>query len=134
MDGVVAVGVVFEEGEVSGMEADDDVNGSVLEVVVVVIFGLRVLCHKKRTINLHVSERGPQAVAQDPRGPHQRSRSRRTHTSRDTCIKIPWHIASKGLLCFTCSMKTTCSSVFYLYVVCVVHTYIHECHMYVHTC
>jgi hypothetical protein len=42
--GVVAVGVVFEEGKVSGMEeADDDVDGSVLEVVVVVVvvvFGL----------------------------------------------------------------------------------------------
>jgi uncharacterized membrane protein YphA (DoxX/SURF4 family) len=36
--GVVAVGVVFEEGEVSGMEeADDDVDGMVLEVVVVVV-------------------------------------------------------------------------------------------------
>ena len=42
--GVVAVGVVFEEGKVSGMEeADDDVDGLVLEVmvvVVVVVFGL----------------------------------------------------------------------------------------------
>jgi hypothetical protein len=39
--GVVAVGVVFEEGKVSGMEeADDDVDGSVLDVVVVVVFGL----------------------------------------------------------------------------------------------
>jgi hypothetical protein len=39
--GVVAVGVVFEEGKVSGMvEADDDVNGLVLDVVVVVVFGL----------------------------------------------------------------------------------------------
>jgi len=39
--GVVAVGVVFEEGKVSGMEeADDDVGGSVLDVVVVVVFGL----------------------------------------------------------------------------------------------
>ena len=42
--GVVAVGVVFEEGEVLGMEeADDDVDGMVLEVVVVVVvvvFGL----------------------------------------------------------------------------------------------
>jgi hypothetical protein len=37
VDGVVAVGVVFEEGEVSGMEADDDVDGSVLEVVVVAV-------------------------------------------------------------------------------------------------
>jgi hypothetical protein len=36
--GVVAVGVVFEEGEVLGMEeVDDDVDGSVLEVVVVVV-------------------------------------------------------------------------------------------------
>ena len=41
MGGVVAVGVVFEEGKVSGMEeADDDVDGSVLEVVVVVVCGL----------------------------------------------------------------------------------------------
>ena len=42
MGGVVAVGVVFEEGKVSGME-DDDVDGLVLEVVVVVVvvvFGL----------------------------------------------------------------------------------------------
>ena len=42
--GVVAVVLVFEEGNVSGMEeADDDVDGSVLEVVVVVVvvvFGL----------------------------------------------------------------------------------------------
>ena len=39
VDGVVAgVGVVFEEGEVSGMEeADDDVDGMVLEVVVVAV-------------------------------------------------------------------------------------------------
>ena len=36
----VAVVLVFEEGEVSGMEADDDVDGSVLDVVVVVVFGL----------------------------------------------------------------------------------------------
>jgi len=37
----VAVGVVFEEGKVSAMEeADDDVDGSVLEVVVVVVLGL----------------------------------------------------------------------------------------------
>ena len=38
----VAVVVVFEEGEVSGMEEvdDDDVDGSVLEVVVVVVCGL----------------------------------------------------------------------------------------------
>ena len=44
MGGVVAVGVVFEEGKVSEMEeADDDVDGLVLEVVVVVVvvvFGL----------------------------------------------------------------------------------------------
>ena len=39
--GVVAVGVVFEEGKVSGMEeVDDDVDGLVLDVVVVVVFGL----------------------------------------------------------------------------------------------
>ena len=42
--GVVAVGVVFEEGKISGMEeVDDGVDGSVLEVVVVVVvvvFGL----------------------------------------------------------------------------------------------
>ena len=39
--GVVAVVLVFEEGKVSGMEeADDDVDGSVLDVVVVVVFGL----------------------------------------------------------------------------------------------
>ena len=39
--GVVAVGVVFEEGEVSRMEeVNDDVDGLVLEVVVVVVFGL----------------------------------------------------------------------------------------------
>ena len=38
--GLVPVGVVFEEGEVFGMEeADDDVNGSVLDDVVVVVFG-----------------------------------------------------------------------------------------------
>jgi len=36
--GVVAVGVVFEEGEAVGL--DDDVAGSVLEVVVVVVFFL----------------------------------------------------------------------------------------------
>jgi len=44
MGGVVAVGLVFEEGKVSGMEeSDDDVDGRVLEVVVVVVvvvFGL----------------------------------------------------------------------------------------------
>ena len=34
--GVVAVGVVFEEGEVSGLLEDDD-DRSVLEVVVVVV-------------------------------------------------------------------------------------------------
>jgi hypothetical protein len=39
--GVVAVVLVFEEGEVAGMEeVDDDVDGLVLEVVVVVVFGL----------------------------------------------------------------------------------------------
>ena len=41
--GVVAVVLVlvFEEGKVSGMEeADDDIDGSVLDVVVVVVFGL----------------------------------------------------------------------------------------------
>ena len=40
--GVVAVVLVFEEeGKVSGMEeADDDVDGMVLEVVVVVVCGL----------------------------------------------------------------------------------------------
>ena len=39
--GVVAVGVIFEEGVVSGMEeAVDDVDGSVLDVVDVVVFGL----------------------------------------------------------------------------------------------
>ena len=36
--GVVAVGVVFEEGEMSGLVEDDD--RSVLEVVVVVVFFL----------------------------------------------------------------------------------------------
>ena len=41
MGGVVAVVLVFEEGKVSGMEeVDDDVDGLVLEVVVVVVFGL----------------------------------------------------------------------------------------------
>jgi hypothetical protein len=39
--GVVAVVLVFEEGKVSGMEeTDDDVDGLVLDVVVVVVFGL----------------------------------------------------------------------------------------------
>ena len=39
--GVVAVVLVFEEGEVSGEEeADDNVDGSVLDVVVVVVCGL----------------------------------------------------------------------------------------------
>ena len=39
--GVVPVRVVFEEGEVSGTEeVDDDIDGSVLDVVVVVVFGL----------------------------------------------------------------------------------------------
>ena len=37
--GVVAVGVVFEEGKLSGLEEDDD-RSSVLEVVVVVVFFL----------------------------------------------------------------------------------------------
>ena len=36
MGGVVAVGLVFEEGEVSGLEEDDD-RSSVLEVVVVAV-------------------------------------------------------------------------------------------------
>ena len=36
--GVVAVGVVFEEGEMSGLVEDDDDDRSVLEVVVVVVF------------------------------------------------------------------------------------------------
>jgi hypothetical protein len=36
--GAVAVGVVFEEGEVTEMVEDDDDNGSVLDVVVVVSF------------------------------------------------------------------------------------------------
>ena len=41
MGGVVAVVLVFEEGKVSGMnEVDDDVDGLVLEVVVVVEFFL----------------------------------------------------------------------------------------------
>ena len=41
MGGVVAVVLVFEEGEVSGTEeVDDDIDGSVLEVVVVVVCGL----------------------------------------------------------------------------------------------
>ena len=35
--GVVAVGVVFEEGEVPGLVEDDDDDRSVLEVVVVVV-------------------------------------------------------------------------------------------------
>ena len=39
MGGVVAVGVVFEEGELSGLVEDDD-RSSVLEVVVVVDFFL----------------------------------------------------------------------------------------------
>jgi len=39
--GVVAVGVVFEEGEVDGLEeVDDGVDGSVFEVVVVLVFFL----------------------------------------------------------------------------------------------
>ena len=44
MGGVVAVGVVFEEGEISGLvEEDDGVDGSVFEVVVVVVFFLPLL-------------------------------------------------------------------------------------------
>ena len=39
--GVVAVVLVFEDGKVPGTEeVDDDVDGLVLEVVVVVVFGL----------------------------------------------------------------------------------------------
>ena len=38
--GVVAVGVVFEEGEVGLDDDDEDVAGAVLEVVVVVVFFL----------------------------------------------------------------------------------------------
>ena len=38
--GVAAVGVVFEEGEVSGLVEEDDDRSSVLEVVVVVVFFL----------------------------------------------------------------------------------------------
>ena len=38
--GVVAVGVVFEEGELSGLVEEDDDRSSVLEVVVVVVFFL----------------------------------------------------------------------------------------------
>ena len=38
--GVVAVGVVFEEGEVAGLVDDDDDRSSVLEVVVVVVLFL----------------------------------------------------------------------------------------------
>ena len=36
----MAVGVVFEEGEMSGLVEDDDNDRSVLEVVVVVVFFL----------------------------------------------------------------------------------------------
>ena len=36
--GVVAVGVIFEEGEVSGLVEEDDDRSSVVEVVVVVVF------------------------------------------------------------------------------------------------
>ena len=36
--GVIAVGVIFEEGEVSGLVEEDDDRASVLEVVVVVVF------------------------------------------------------------------------------------------------
>ena len=38
--GVVAVVLVFEEGEVSGLVEEDDDRSSVLEVVVVVVFFL----------------------------------------------------------------------------------------------
>ena len=38
--GVVAVGVVFVEGEAVGLVEDDSDDGSVLEVVVVVVFFL----------------------------------------------------------------------------------------------
>ena len=38
--GVIAVGVIFEEGEVSGLEEEDDDRWSVLEVVGVVVFFL----------------------------------------------------------------------------------------------
>ena len=37
MGGVVAVGVVFVEGEAAGLDDDDDVAASVVEVVVVVV-------------------------------------------------------------------------------------------------
>ena len=37
MGGAVAVGLVFEEGEVSGLVEEDDDRSSVLEVVVVVV-------------------------------------------------------------------------------------------------
>ena len=40
MGGVVAVGLVFEEGEVSGLVGEDDDRSSVVEVVVVVVFFL----------------------------------------------------------------------------------------------
>ena len=40
VSGMVAVGVVFEEGEVSGLVEEDDDRSSVLEVVVVVVFFL----------------------------------------------------------------------------------------------
>ena len=40
MDELMAVGVVFEEGEVSGLVEEDDDRSSVLEVVVVVFFFL----------------------------------------------------------------------------------------------
>ena len=40
MGGVVAVVLVFEEGEMSGLVEDDDNDRSVLEVVVVVVFFL----------------------------------------------------------------------------------------------
>ena len=40
MDELMAVGVVFEEGEVSGLVLEDDDRSSVVEVVVVVGFFL----------------------------------------------------------------------------------------------
>ena len=40
VDELMAVGLVFEEGEVSGLVEEDDDRSSVLEVVVVVVFFL----------------------------------------------------------------------------------------------
>ena len=40
MDVAIAVGVVFEEGEVFGLVEEDDDRSSVVEVVVVVVFFL----------------------------------------------------------------------------------------------